>query len=211
MSGKLSFLLGPGGGAAAAFFAFKILTRKEVFRFATKKLSQQPPVQLPAGWQYHYIDEITGNRNLATTTIRQIASESGFHFTKQCSHHVLLNEDQVIAQLSICSDTLCLVDDPKLILELSDGDVFLGYLYTWPDFRRRGAAQLLIAMAEQQLYQQGAKRIVTHVRATNVPSLAAFKRLGYQFSAYVISKINGSYLGSLRMKTVGLKTRKAAE
>lgn len=204
MSQKISFLFGPGGRNATFFWGVKLLTKREIFKFGTKALSYQQ-IDLPEDWSYYALEKPADYSYLPEVTISQIMSQSGFNFTENRSHHVLISGNKVVAQLSICNDQFCLVNDPKLVVELLDGDVFLGYLFTWPDFRKRKAAQLLLTMTENQLYFSGVKRIVTHIRATNVPSIAAFKKIGYAFPSYVISKLNGAFVTSVLMKHIGLK------
>ena len=70
--------------------------------------------------------------------------------------------------------------------------------------------ELLIAATEQGMREQGLSRLVTHVRATNVPSMAVFKNLGCRFSAVVFSKTSGALVGSLGMGRLGLRALPAA-
>jgi hypothetical protein len=56
----------------------------------------------------------------------------------------------------------------------------------------------------------GLKRLVTHVRATNVPSIAAFKNQDFHFNAMVFSKTSGALLGALGMRRLGLQALRAA-
>jgi len=212
MNQKLSFLLGPGGGTAALFFGFKSLTGAEVFRFAAKSLHPGAAPVLPSDWRYVQLCTPAELAELAARMpgVRtQLAAQSGAGperlLQRGASLHALLCGETVVAQLNIESSPACEVDDPKLTLHLAEGDGFLGYLHTWPEFRRRSAAQLLIAATEQSLRERGLKRLVTHVRATNVPSIAAFKKLDYHFNALVFSKTSGMLLGALGMRRLGLQ------
>ncbi|WP_367067209.1 GNAT family N-acetyltransferase [Oryzisolibacter sp. LB2S] len=209
MNQKLSFLLGPGGGTAALFFGFKSLTGAEVFRFAAKTLVPGVVPALPPDWRYVELRTPADVAALEPGVRAQLGAQSGAGpeqlVRRGASLHALLCGDAVVAQLNIETSPACEVDDPKLTLHLAEGDSFLGFLHTWPEFRRRGAAQLLIAATEQVLRERGLKRLVTHVRATNVPSMAAFKNLGYRFNALVFSKTSGMLLGALGMRRLGLQ------
>lgn len=209
MNQKLSFFLGPGGFTATVFFAFKSLTGVEAFRFAAKPLQPGAPPALPSDWRYVQLctsDELVA---LMPGVRAQLAEQSGagpeLLLRRGASLHALLCGETVVAQLNIESSPAFEVDDPKLALRLAEGDGFLGYLHTWPEFRRRGAAQLLIATTEHGLRERGLKRVVTHVRATNVPSIAAFKHQGYRFNALVFSKTSGALVGGLGMRRLGLQ------
>lgn len=209
MNQKLSFLLGPGGFTAALFFGFKSLTGAEVFRFAAKPLQPGVAPALPSDWRYMQLCTSAELAALMPGVRAQLGAQSGagpeLLLQRGASLHALLCGEAVVAQLNIENSPICEVDDPKLALHLAEGDGFLGYLHTWPEFRRRGAAQLLIAATEQGLRERGLKRMVTHVRATNVPSIAAFKNLDYRFSALVFSKTSGALLGALGMRRLGLQ------
>jgi len=208
MNQRLSFLLGPGGFAASVFFGFKLLSGVEVFRFASKPLQARAAPALPADWAYLRLSSPADYARLPAATATQIAAQSGAEperlLLRGCSIHALLCGEAVVAQLNIETGPVCDVDDPKLALQLAEGDGFLGFLYTWPEFRRRGAAQQLITATEQGMREQGLKRLVTHVRATNVPSMAVFKNLGCRFRALVFSKTSGALVGSLGMRRLGL-------
>jgi ribosomal protein S18 acetylase RimI-like enzyme len=209
MNQKLSFLLGPGGRAAAFFFGFKSLTGAEIFRFAAKPLQPGAMPALPSDWRYVQLRTPAELAALAPGVRAQLAAQSGagpeLLLQRGASLHTLLCGQAVVAQLNIESSPVCAVDDPKLLLRLAEGDGFLGYLHTWPQFRRRSAAQQLIAATEQSLHERGFKRLVTHVRATNVPSIAAFKNLDYRFNALVFGKTSGRLLGALGMRRLGLQ------
>lgn len=101
----------------------------------------------------------------------------------------------------------CLIDDPKLTFNISNHDAFLGYLFTWPRFRKQGAAQYLINETKNDLANQGVRRIITHVRSTNVPSLAVFNRTGWKFDASLLVSCSGQLLTTLGMKNLNLEVK----
>lgn len=208
MNERLSFLLGPGGLTASMFFGLKALIGIDVFRFATKPLKPTVPPPLPAGWAYLSLSSQADLTRLPAVTLSRIAEQSGASpeslLSRKASIHVLICGGAIVSQLNIETASRYQMDDPKIVVHLAAGDGFLGYLYTWPDYRRRMAAQLLIAHAEPVLRRQGLQRLVTHVRATNVPSIAAFKKLGCVFSALVSADKRGNLLGSIGIRSLGL-------
>lgn len=48
-----------------------------------------------------------------------------------------------------------------------------------PDRRRRGVAEALLRELEQRLYARGSRQITLEVRASNLPALALYGKLGY--------------------------------
>jgi RimJ/RimL family protein N-acetyltransferase len=208
LSQKISFLLGPGGFLASLFFGLKVLSRVEVFRVACKPLTVDAAAALPADWRYLFLRSPTEFSQIPTAVASMIAAQSGCApdqlFARSGSIHTLVCGEFVVAQLNIETGPTCEVDDPRFVLQMAAGDALVGHLYTWPDFRRQKAAQILIATTESQLAKQGLLRLVTHVRSTNVPSLAVFKYLGWRFHAFVFSNTNGDLLSSLGMRKLGL-------
>jgi ribosomal protein S18 acetylase RimI-like enzyme len=89
--------------------------------------------------------------------------------------YFLADNDQVVCQLIIAKRSSIHLDMPTgLVLEIGPKSAFLSYLYTHDRYRRIGAAQQLLHFVSNHLAQSGYERAVTHVSATNVPSLNAF-------------------------------------
>jgi ribosomal protein S18 acetylase RimI-like enzyme len=207
-------LLGPGGITASAFFGLKTLTGIEVFRFADKPLQPSVPPPLPAGWEHRCLSSPADLARLPPATLSRIAEQSGASpgdlVARGASIHVLLCDGAVVSQLNIERAGRYQMDDPRIVVHMAAGDGFLGYLYTWPDYRRRMAAQLLVAHAEPVMRRQGIQRLLTHVRATNVPSIAAFRKIGCRFSALVFADRRGRPRGSVGIRSLGLAVGPAA-
>lgn len=207
-SEKWAFLSGSGGMRAAFFYGLKTMTKIEVFRLVwIKPLGTLAPT-LPGGWRYLRLDNLATLSALPATLLTAISAHSGSGperlFQRAGSLHLLLCGDQVVAQLNIESAADCQIDDPQLMLKLAQTDVFLGYLFTWPSFRRLGAAQHLIAATQHDLASRGVERIIAHVRATNVPSLAAFARSGWCFDGLLFSRCSGRFLAAQGLKKLKL-------
>ena len=131
---------------------------------------------------------------------RQLLSRGG-------SLHLLLISNSLAAQLAVMHGPNCRVDSPPLHLIMDETDAFLGYLYTWPAFRRQGAARQLIAATVSSLSTHNVQRIFAHVRATNVPSVAAFERAGWKTGGTLLCTLNGDLLLAPGTARVGLSFR----
>jgi ribosomal protein S18 acetylase RimI-like enzyme len=121
--------------------------------------------------------------------------------------HLLMIANSLAAQLTIMHGPHCRIDSPPLHLDMNETDAFLGYLYTWPAFRRQGAARWLIAATVSGLSTRDVRRVFAHVRATNVPSLAAFERAGWKTGGMLICTLNGDLLLAPGVARVGLNFR----
>ena len=133
MNQKLSFFLGPGGLTAALFFGVKSLTGAEVFRFAAKPLQLGPVPALPADWRYVQLRTSADLAALGPGFRAQLGRQSGAGperlFQRGASLHALLCGEAVVAQLNIESSPVCEVDDPKLALQLAEGDGFVARVF----------------------------------------------------------------------------------
>ena len=197
---RISFLLGPGGLKAASFFIVKAFVGIEVFRIICKTLDLTEMPVTPKTWRYVVLRSAEDLATLHTSTAGQLGEQAGSLsglFKRSGILHALVCDNKVVAQLNIETTPECEIDDPRLYLTLRKDDAFLGYLYTWPEFRRQGAAQILVAACECYMAGQGFTRLVSHVRATNVPSLAAFRQLNWAFSAWVTARPSGATLSVL--------------
>jgi hypothetical protein len=210
---KLEFLRGPGGIRAAAYFGLKLLARVEVFRIVWTMTQPDASLTLPPGWRYvgFYTDEALSS--FSSDIIEQAAEQCGWKperlLNRGGSLHLLLIGDSLAAQLSIEPGPACRIDSPPLYLSMGERDTFLSHLYTWPAFRRRGAAPRLIAATVSSLSARNIQRIVAHVRATNVPSLAAFERAGWKGGATVICTVKGQLLLATGAARAGFSFRSA--
>jgi GNAT superfamily N-acetyltransferase len=195
---KLEFLRGPGGLRAASFFGLKLLARVEVFRIVYRYAQPREAVSLPSGWRYLSLHDDEALSAIPGETLQQAAQQSGLHpreiLRAQGSLHLLMIEDALAAQLTIARGPLCRVDSPPLSLSMAATDAFLSYLYTWPGYRRRGAARQLISSTVNELAGHNIRRVVAHIRATNVPSVAAFEHAGWKSGANVLCTLGGRLL-----------------
>ncbi|MDN5752159.1 MAG: GNAT family N-acetyltransferase [Nitrosospira sp.] len=195
---RLEFLRGPGGLRAAGYFGLKLITRIDVFRIVWILTRSNTSLMLPPGWRYLSLHTEEALSGLSRAMIERVAEQCGPN-PKQLvgrggSLHLLVAGDSLVAQLSIERGPNCRVDSPPLLLGMAETDAFLGYLYTWPAYRRQGAARCLIAATVSDLSPHNVRRILAHVRATNVPSLAAFEHAGWKTGATILCTLSGRLL-----------------
>lgn len=208
---RMDFLRGPGGLRAASYFGLKLITRVEAFRVVWISAQSNTALTLPPGWRYlslHTAEELSA---LSSDTVERVAEQCGSSPTQIIerggSLHLLLSVNSLIAQLSIDRGPACRIDSPPLHLNMSETDAFLSYLYTWPTYRRRGAAQHLIAATVDDLSMEDTRRVLAHVRATNVPSLAAFEHGGWKTFATILCTLSGRLLMATGTASAGLSIR----
>ena len=210
---KLEFLRGPGGLRAAGYFGLKLLTRTEVFRIVWILAQPNTSLVLPFRWRYLSFHSYEALSEVSGEVLERVAEQCGSNpkqlFRHGGSLHLLMTGDSLVAQLSIERGPSCRVDSPPLYLGMAETDAFIGYLYTWPAYRRQGAAQCLIAATVSDLATRNINRVIAHVRATNVPSLAAFKHAGWKTGATILCTLNGRFLMAPGATRAGLILRSA--
>ncbi len=195
---RMEFLRGPGGLRAASYFGLKLITRIEVFRLVCMPAVTSAAPTLPPGWRYLNLHSTQALAGLSGDTADLVAQQCGANpqqlIERGGSLHLLLSGDSLIAQLRIDHGPHCRVDSPPLDLRMAQSDAFLSNLYTWPNYRRLGAAGYLINATISDLSRQGTHRVLAHVRATNVPSLAAFKNAGWGTCGMILCTLSGRLL-----------------
>jgi hypothetical protein len=210
---KLEFLRGPGGLRAAGYFGLKLLTRTEVFRIVWILAQPNTSLVLPSRWRYLSFHTDEALSEVSSEVLERVAEQCGSDpkqlFRRGGSLHLLMTGDSLVAQLSIERGPSCRIDSPPLYLGMAETDAFIGYLYTWPAYRRQGAATCLIAATVNDLATQNIHRVIAHVRATNVPSLAAFKHAGWKTGATILCTLNGRLLMATGATRAGLTLRSA--
>lgn len=208
---RFEFLRGPGGLRAAGYFGLKLLARVEAFRVVWTMAQPDTAAMLPSGWRYLDFYNSEALSGFSSEIIEQAADQCGWKperlLNRGGSLHLLLIDNSLAAQLSIEPGPACRIDSPPLHLSMGEKDTFLSHLYTWPAFRRRGAAQRLIATTVSGLSKRNVQRIVAHVRATNVPSLAAFEHAGWKGGATILCTLSGHLLLAPGAARVGLGFR----
>jgi hypothetical protein len=110
-----------------------------------------------------------------------LASDAASLASKGSKIYYLASGDTVVSQLLISPGPLIELDVPRgTELDIGTDRAFLSYLYTPLARRRTGAARRLLRLVCAELARQGTAGLVAHVRATNVPSLNAFRASGWE-------------------------------
>lgn len=208
---QMDFLRGPGGLRAASYFALKLITRIEAFRVVGMSAQSNTASTLPPGWRYLSIHTAEALSGLSSDTVERVAEQCGSS-PKQLlgrggSLHLIVTGDSLVAQLSIDRGPTCRINSPPLHLSMAETDAFLSYLYTWPAYRRQGAARYLIAATVNDLSMRDTHRVLAHIRATNVPSLAAFKHAGWETCATILCTLSGHLLMTRGASRAGFSLR----
>ncbi len=210
---RMDFLRGPSGLRAAGYFGLKLITRIEAFRLVcTPTRSSAAPV-LPPGWRYLSLHSKLALSGLDSDTADLVVQQCGVSperlIERGGSLHLLLSGDSLIAQLRIDHGPNCRIDSPPMDLSMAESDAFLSYLYTWPNYRRLGAAGCLITATMSDLSRRGTHRMLAHVRATNVPSLAAFEHAGWRTCGMILCTLGGRLLLAPGVASAALGIRAA--
>lgn len=123
--------------------------------------------------------------------------------------YALIDKQNIVSQVNIQRKALVQVDSPTLLnFHLLPKDTFLGYLFTYAQYRGQGTAPLLLQQVCDDLQKKGISRIITHIRATNTPSLNTFEKCGWVRSGWMISTINGRILKKYISKKLGISISK---
>jgi GNAT superfamily N-acetyltransferase len=211
---KLEFLRGPGGLRAAGFFGLKLLARIEVFRIVCRYTQPDGALALPSGWRYLSLHDDEALSAISAETLEQVAEQCGPQpreiLGSKGSLHLLMIGDALAAQLTISRGPETRVDSPPLSLSMAATDAFLSYLYTWPGYRRLGVAKQLISCTVSNVAAHDIHRVIAHIRATNVPSLAAFERAGWKSEANILCTLGGRLLMAPGAERSGLCFRSPA-
>ncbi|WP_160810069.1 GNAT family N-acetyltransferase [Nitrosomonas sp. HPC101] len=204
---KLAHLKSKGGFKAAAFWAVKKLFRMEVHFLYSIDLAQQqvlrpkPVRDTGERHAFHFIG-LTTAQDLALyphALIEQLDSQSGQGVARLISSdtgvYALIEGTSVVSQVNINRSAVVHVDSPtELDIRLAPGNVFLGYLFTYPQYRGMGTAASLIGKVSQDIQKRGYSRILTHIRSTNAASLNTFRKCGWFRVGWILTSTSGRLL-----------------
>jgi ribosomal protein S18 acetylase RimI-like enzyme len=204
---KLARLKSKGGLKAAAFWAIKQFFRIEIhFLYAIDLVQQQAQEPEPARDDSvrhtgHFVS-LTTTQDLSLyphALIEQLDAQSGQGVAKLIHNdtdvYALIDGTGVVSQVNISRSAVIHVDSPtNLDICLAPGDVFLGYLFTYPQYRGMGTAASLIGKVCKDIHKRGYSRIVTHIRSTNAASLNTFRKCGWPRIGWIVTSISGRLL-----------------
>jgi RimJ/RimL family protein N-acetyltransferase len=113
---------------------------------------------------------------------RLVREQSSYHGPETYSY-ACLKEDQIVG---LCYFWHGDRYRKRNFWPLADGEAKLVQIVTIPRLRGHGVASALIAYASLQMFGQGFKRLYARIWHSNLPSLRAFQRAGWQRVATVI-------------------------
>jgi len=203
---RLSLLKYRGGLKAALFWVVKIIFRVEIHFLYAIDLTQ--PQVLPQssrekptndGFRFLSLDTAQDLSMVPRAMIDKIGLQSGrgveWLIKNDTSLYALVDQTSIVSQTNICRHSSIQVDSPThLDIELALGDVFLGYLFTYPRYRGMGTARRLLKEVCEHVKRRGYSRIVTHIRSTNAPSLNTFIKCGWTRVGWIFTSTSGRLL-----------------
>ncbi len=141
--------------------------------------------------------------------IEQISSQSGRNVAQlihdNAGVYAFIDGIHAISQTNISCNPAIRVDSPtELDIYLTHGDVFLGYLFTYPHYRGTGTAASLLEAVCEDVKRRGYSRIVTHIRSTNVASLNTFNKCGWSRIGWILTSTNGHLLSTYCLRRAGI-------
>lgn len=214
---RLSLLKYKGGLKAALFWLIKIIGRIEIHFFYAIDLTPQQYLTSQAFGEsskrdtFYFLSLNTAQDLIMCPheLIEQINLQSGRSVSRliheEAGVHALIQQKQVVSQVTIDHSTIIQVDSPAALdIHLHAGDVFLGYLYTYPSYRGMGAAAALLRKVDKATQNRGYSRIVTHIRSTNVASLNTFKKCGWSSIGWIVTNVRGRLLLTGHLSRIGI-------
>jgi ribosomal protein S18 acetylase RimI-like enzyme len=124
--------------------------------------------------------------------------------------YFLAGEDSVLSQLLISPGPHVTLDAPHGIeLDIGVDRAFLSYLYTPQLHRRTGAAKRLMRLVLADIAERWPAGVIAHVRATNVPSLNAFRTGGWEQIGTFWTRSHGDWLRCVGLERRGIAARRS--
>lgn len=207
---KLQSFRATGGKRAALFWLLKKLFGLEVFFFMCGELIEE---KLRSG-QYRQlaINSVEDLEAADPAIVDRLGHQSGIGVRRLVESgggiYALLDGGDIVVQENVLWKQRLTVDSPvDLDITLSPGDIFVGYLYTYPAYRNRGVAAALQAWLFDDARRRGFRRAVVHARATNVFSLRLFERRKWRRCGVVLATTGKRLIGIYGTAKHGISIR----
>ena len=195
---RVQFATGPGGVTATLYWLRKVLLRQDTHLVLGVSLAATP-ANAPSGMTILHLSALSDMAALPDDLLRQIRANSEPALedvvSQRGSIFAYIHGNQVACQLNIAVNRVTVNTPTRLQVSLGPSDAFLYELGTTPAYRRRGLATHFIATVSSILAANGFSRCICHVRATNVPSLAAFRASGWRPIGRIITNSHGMVVG----------------
>jgi ribosomal protein S18 acetylase RimI-like enzyme len=182
---RIGFALSKGGLSGTAVWLMKKAFRVEPYIFFETGLEPNARTATPSRFAFHRIvspDDLVAidaqvqyqlNKHAGRPVERLVYTGNSVYF--------LADGSRVACQLNISPGPVVTIDSPRpLQIDMGDRCAFLAFLFTDPQYRRIGLASALIDAVRADLAREGYRRMLAHVRRTNVASIGAFARMGWR-------------------------------
>lgn len=108
---------------------------------------------------------------------------------------VLILGQKPAVQCNIATGERAIIDHPlSASIEFGNDVAFLSFLYTRPEFRKRGLAGELLRSVSDYMAIRRKVRIIAHVSGTNIPSIRTFRQCGWRESGFMLTNRRGRVL-----------------
>jgi ribosomal protein S18 acetylase RimI-like enzyme len=199
---NVSLSLKAGGGKAALFWFLKRICRMDFYGFFTISLIDSPQVinekyQLLAISNLDDLEKVS--KDLMSALDRRADTSVKNRIDKGGHFYALVENGNPISQLEIYQPFPIDVDTPiNLQINMDHSFRFLGSLTTHASYEKQGFATLLISLAMKDIKQKGVASLLTHIRLSNIKSIKAFERNGWQYMGSCITTNGGLLLKKTR-------------
>lgn len=215
---RIKFAIAPGGRTSAFWWLAGKIARLETHQVFSRRLA--PLVDaMPRNEECGLFRSIRSDSDvmmLEPVIREQLEAHlaKGLHgLASEESAVFFLSKDRIVlSQLLIRRGPRILLDSPSGIeLEIGADRDFLSYLYTPQEHRRTGAARRLLELVCVELQRERRASLIAHVRATNVPSLNAFRTGGWQQIGTLWSRAEGDWIAAVKLRAHGIVARRAVD
>jgi GNAT superfamily N-acetyltransferase len=154
------------------------------------------------------VDDLRGLPPGIEQQLNEQTGQSCLRLLQRGARIYYFSEGEVVAcQLNILRDEV-IVDSPcDLAFRFEPEDTFLNYLHTRERYRGRGLARTLIRHACADLAAVGSRRCFAHIRATNHPSLTAFRNAGWKLAGRIVTTTSKRFIAAPGCKESRMQVR----
>ena len=209
---RLSLLFSQGGTIAAVLWVLKRILSVDIYGFYEYMIrndSDKKTYPIGTNCSLMALSKIVDLTKIPKELLDQFHCQSGCSLEslllKGGIFYALLENGQPVVQVNIYGPNSVEVDTPiSMYVSVQKNSRFLGFLYTYPEFRRKGYATKLISLVMQDLIKYGVKSIVAHIRLSNIRSIRAFVKNGWTKVGIIVTSSKGSILFKTGMQQINV-------
>lgn len=184
---RLQLARANGGGVATAYWLANRLLRVETYKFLAIELpvaSIKFDMPLPGECSYLCLGSKEAFAQCDPQVIDMLDRNNGVMVADTIARggrvYAIVRGQQVLSQQRVEFGQTYTRSPYPMNLYVGEREAYFSYLYTAPTERGRGWARRLSAYAMNDLAEQGISRCMSHIRATNVASLATRLACGWR-------------------------------